>query len=464
MTGAGYSTPTPIQEAAIPALLDNRDVVGIAQTGTGKTAAFVLPILNQILHAHTRPMPNMCGALILAPTRELAAQIHDNIRLYGKYMDVTSTLVVGGVKPQKQIRALARGVNILVATPGRLEDHQSTGAVRLDDTTIVVLDEADQMLDMGFIPAIRRIMKTLPQKRQTVLFSATMPKQIRSLASDFLNKPSEISVAPASKPIDRIEQIVLHVAKAEKRQTLVDLLNKQGTDRAIVFTRTKHGANKVAQHLEKSGLTADAIHGNKSQGQRQRALAGFKAGEIKILVATDIAARGIDVDGISHVINFELPNVPEVYIHRIGRTARAGTSGIAISLCDPEERGLLRDIEKLIGRSFGGSPVLPKSAPSETTRGGEPLTATQRRNQRRKAKKREDQRAIGPKHEHAQPAATADAVTRPAQHAKRHGKKSSGSNARSGQNRPAQNRSGQKSTGRVHSNRNNTHANARQSA
>lgn len=349
---AGYDTPTPIQEAAIPVLLKKRDVVGIAQTGTGKTAAFVLPLLDQILNTHSRPMPGTCDVLVLAPTRELAAQIHENVRLYGKYMDMTSTIIVGGVKPGKQIKALKRGVNMLVATPGRLEDLQASDAVSLSDTRAVVLDEADQMLDMGFIPAIRRIMKKLPKKRQTVLFSATMPKQIRSLASDFLTKPQEIAVAPASKPIDRIEQTVLAVAKAEKRAKLVEVLKEQQPERAIVFSRTKHGANKVARHLENAGLTADAIHGNKSQGQRLRTLAGFKSGEISILVATDIAARGIDIDGVTHVINLDLPNVPEAYVHRIGRTARAGASGVAISFCDVEERDLLRDIEKLIGRSF----------------------------------------------------------------------------------------------------------------
>ncbi len=352
VSAAGYDNPTPIQKAAIPALLEKRDIVGIAQTGTGKTAAFVLPLLDQISNSFERPAPNTCDMLILAPTRELAAQIHENVRLYGKYVEMTSTIIVGGVKPGKQVRALSRGISVLVATPGRLEDLQSTGAISLHATKAVVLDEADQMMDMGFIPAIRRIMKSLPKKRQTILFSATMPKQIRSLANDFLHRPEEIAVTPASKPVDRINQSVIAVAKADKRQKLVEVLKGQEFERAIVFSRTKHGANKIARHLEQAGITADAIHGNKSQNQRERTLSGFKSGEISVLVATDIAARGIDIGGVSHVINFDLPNVPEAYVHRIGRTARAGASGVAISFCDVEERDLLRDIEKLIGRAF----------------------------------------------------------------------------------------------------------------
>ena len=352
VSAAGYDNPTPIQKAAIPALLKKRDIVGIAQTGTGKTAAFVLPLLDRISNSFERPEPNTCDVLILAPTRELAAQIHENVRLYGKYVEMTSTIIVGGVKPGKQVRALSRGISVLVATPGRLEDLQSSGAISLHATKAVVLDEADQMMDMGFIPAIRRIMKSLPKNRQTILFSATMPKQIRSLANDFLHRPEEIAVTPASRPVDRIKQSVIAVAKSDKRQKLVEVLNGQEFERAIVFSRTKHGANKIARHLEQAGITADAIHGNKSQNQRERTLDGFKSGEISVLVATDIAARGIDIGGVSHVINFDLPNVPEAYVHRIGRTARAGASGVAISFCDAEERDLLRDIEKLIGRAF----------------------------------------------------------------------------------------------------------------
>lgn len=365
----GYTQPTPIQAKAIPVVLDNRDMVGIAQTGTGKTAAFVLPILHQIINGLYRPSRGCCGALILAPTRELAMQIHESVQTYSRFVSVTTALLIGGVKPHKQIKSIARGVDIMIATPGRLEDLEASEALSLEETKIVVLDEADQMLDMGFIPAIRRIMSKLPRQRQTVLLSATMPKQIRHLAKDFLKNPVEVSVAPASKPIDRIDQIVLPVAKAEKRQKLVEILHNQDVKRAIVFTRTKHGANKLARHLEQAGLAADAIHGNKSQGQRQRALEGFKTGDIPVLVATDIAARGIDVDGVSHVVNFELPNVPEVYVHRIGRTARAGTEGVAISFCDAEERDLLRAIEKLIGRRFDAMPETEQSTSATPTKG-----------------------------------------------------------------------------------------------
>lgn len=359
VSAEGYTVPTPIQAEVIPAMLAGHDIIGIAQTGTGKTASFVLPLLHKISGQQNRPAPKTCGALILAPTRELAAQIADNIKSHGQFMRMSVAVVVGGANPRPQINAMAKGVDILVATPGRLEDHMQAGAIRLHQTAAVVLDEADQMLDMGFIPAIRRIMSKVPAARQTVLMSATMPKQIRGLAQDFLKNPKEISVTPASKPIERIDQTVLHVAKGDKRAKLVELMSDKAIDRAIVFTRTKHGANKVAQHLEKYGLRAGAIHGNKSQGQRQRTLAEFKSGDVPILVATDIAARGIDVDGVSHVVNFELPNVPEVYVHRIGRTARAGKSGIAITLCDAEERGLLRDIEKLIGKGIASEGNVP---------------------------------------------------------------------------------------------------------
>lgn len=341
----------------MPALLKGEDLVGIAQTGTGKTAAFVLPLLQKIHETRQKPQPKTCRALILAPTRELAAQIEEGIRTYGQFLNSTSAVIVGGAKPGPQVRAMARGVDILVATPGRLEDHMSTGAITLSQATTVVLDEADQMLDLGFMPAVRRILAALPRKRQTALLSATMPKQIRALADEFLYKPKEVAVAPQSKPIDRIEQTLVHVEKANKRQILVDVLKRETIERAVVFARTKHGSNKLAQVLEKNGLKADAIHGNKSQNQRVRTLEAFKAGKVPILVATDIAARGIDIDGVSHVINFDLPNVSEVFVHRIGRTARAGASGIAISICDETERDLLRDIEKLIGMRIELDPL-----------------------------------------------------------------------------------------------------------
>ncbi len=349
----GYDSPTPIQAQAIPAILSGVDVLGLAQTGTGKTAAFVLPLLHRIHELQNRPMPKTTTALILAPTRELAAQIADSIRAYGQKMRQSSTVVVGGVRAMPQARAMARGLDIIVATPGRLIDHMDAGAVRLDQTTTIVLDEADHMLDLGFLPAIRRILSALPRERQTILLSATMPKPIRALASDFLNNPTEIAVAPASTPIERIEQKVMLLERDAKRQALVEVLrDSENMNRAIVFTRTKHGADKVTRQLEQAGLSAAAIHGNKSQGQRQRALDSFRSGRTPILVATDIAARGIDVDGVSHVVNYELPNVPEAYVHRIGRTARAGHSGIAVSFCDREERPYLRDIERLIGMTL----------------------------------------------------------------------------------------------------------------
>lgn len=357
----GYTTATPIQTEVIPAMLAGRDVLGIAQTGTGKTAAFVLPLLQRILDRQTMRKPKHCGALILAPTRELAQQIAANIKAYSAFAKVSVAVIVGGVKPRPQVRALAAGVDIIVATPGRLLDHMNAGALHLDLTTSVVLDEADHMLDLGFVPAIRKIMARLPKARQTVLMSATMPKQIRKLAADFQTEPQEISVARVSRPIERVAQSVQHVAAGDKRAVLAGLLRDADDARAIVFTRTKHGADRVSRHLEAAGLPSAAIHGNKSQPQRERALAGFRSGRITVLVATDIAARGIDIDGVSHVINFELPNVPETYVHRIGRTARAGQSGIAVSLCAPEERKLLKDIEKLIGNRIDVQDATPES-------------------------------------------------------------------------------------------------------
>ena len=338
-------------------MLASKDILAIAQTGTGKTASFVLPLLDRLARNRRRTITTRsCGALILAPTRELAAQIADSIRTYGRFTRHSAAVIVGGVKPGPQIRAMARGVDIVVATPGRLLDHLASGAVHLGDTDIVVLDEADQMLDLGFMPAIRRILaKAQSGERQTVLLSATMPAPIRRLADEFLSDPLEISVAPAARPIEQIDQKAMHVDRPAKRQALLDILVGQDVERAIVFTRTKRGADKVNQHLQKAGLVADALHGNKSQGQRQRTLAGFRSGRVKVLVATDIAARGIDIDDVSHVVNYELPDVPEAYVHRIGRTARAGKSGIAVSLYDNSERAQLRDIERLIGRSLDGS-------------------------------------------------------------------------------------------------------------
>ena len=343
----GYDTPSPIQAQAIGPLLEGSDIVGIAQTGTGKTAAFVLPLLS-VLGEMEPPMKRGCRVLILAPTRELAAQILESVRNYGKHMHLTSTLVVGGVKPNKQIRDMAPGVDVLVATPGRLEDHMKEGVINLSRTDAVVLDEADQMMDMGFMPAIRRIMGRLPKERQTILFSATMPKPIRALANDFLEDPVEISVTAAAKPVEAIDQNAYLIRGETKPDLLAQILKADDMDRAIVFTRTKRGADKVTRQLEKEGLSAVAIHGNKSQNQRIKALNMFKDGKATIMVATDIAARGIDIDDVSHVVNYELPNIPDAYVHRIGRTARAGRKGVAISLVGNDERAYLRDIETLM--------------------------------------------------------------------------------------------------------------------
>lgn len=355
----GYRTPTPIQAEVIPHLLAGGDVLGIAQTGTGKTASFVLPLLQRIAEGKTRRSARFAEALILAPTRELASQIAEEIERYSRHTRVAVAVVVGGVKPGPQVRALSHGVDIIVATPGRLLDHMSSGAVDLRKTRFAVLDEADHMLDLGFIPAIRKIMAALPKKRQTALLSATMPAEIRRLAAQFQTNPTEVAVSPVARPIEEIAQSVVAVDRASKRAVLSKILAAEDVTRAIVFTRTKHGADKVKRHLDGAGLAAAAIHGNKSQSQRQRALDAFRSGASPILVATDIAARGIHVDDVSHVINFELPEVAEVYVHRIGRTARAGHTGVAISLCDPGERKLLRAIERLTGKSIASGAAVP---------------------------------------------------------------------------------------------------------
>jgi ATP-dependent RNA helicase RhlE len=343
----GYSNPTPIQSQAIPPVLAGRDLCGIAQTGTGKTAAFALPILQRLAASPRRPTPRTCRALVLGPTRELASQIADNFRAYGVATPLSTAVVFGGVSIGRQREQLARGVDILVATPGRLLDLIDNRWLTLADVQVLVLDEADRMLDLGFIHALRRIVKLLPQQRQTLLFSATMPRAIALLADDYLDDPVKVVVAPAATTAERIDQRVVFVPSERKRDTLATMLRDPTFVRVLVFTRTKHGADRVVRHLAAAGIEAAAIHGNKSQPQRERALAGFRDGETRVLVATDIAARGIDVDNVSHVINFELPNVPEDYVHRIGRTARAGAAGIAVALCSDEERTYLRDIEKL---------------------------------------------------------------------------------------------------------------------
>jgi ATP-dependent RNA helicase RhlE len=343
----GYEKPTSIQAQAIPFLLQGRDLLGIAQTGTGKTAAFALPILNRLLENRVRPAPGTARALILAPTRELAAQIADSFRAYGQFMRPSVGVIVGGVSHRPQIEMLSRGLEVLVATPGRLLDHIGSGRLKLAATQILVLDEADHMLDLGFIVPIRQIVSKLPKQRQTLLFSATMPKEIAGLAADMLHTPAEVSVTPVATTAERVDQHVFLVDGGAKRDMLVELMSDAQVSRAIVFTRTKRGADRVAQHLGSAGVGAEAIHGNKSQSQRLRALDGFRRGHTRVLVATDIAARGIDVDGVTHVVNYELPETPEAYVHRIGRTARAGASGRAISLCDNGERSLLRQIERL---------------------------------------------------------------------------------------------------------------------
>lgn len=342
----GYSAPTPIQAQAIPGVLAGKDLLGIAQTGTGKTAAFSLPILHLLAQNKQTPIRRGCRALVLSPTRELASQIGASVKTYGRKLGITMTVVFGGMPAGPQRRAMARGVDVLIATPGRLIDHIEQGDIDLSATEFFVLDEADQMLDLGFVKPIRRIVAQMPRKRQNLFFSATMPADIGKLAGELLTDPVKVSVTPASTTVERIAQKVIHVERTRKRALLLDLLSNEDMARTLVFTRTKRGADRVARQLEAAQIRASAIHGNKSQSQRERALAAFRNSKIRVLVATDIAARGIDIDQVTHVINFELPEVPEAYVHRIGRTARAGSTGVAISFCDGEERGLLRDIER----------------------------------------------------------------------------------------------------------------------
>ncbi len=342
----GYTEPTPIQAQAIPHVLEGKDLLGCAQTGTGKTAAFALPILQRLaaVPRHDRAI----RVLVLAPTRELATQIGESFRVYGSNTGLKQTVIFGGVGQNPQVDAVRRGVDILVATPGRLLDLMGQGFVKLDRIEVLVLDEADRMLDMGFIHDVRRIINAVPRKRQTLLFSATMPPEIQQLANNILINPVSVAVTPVASTVEMIQQSVYFVEKQDKAALLEDLLRDKIVKRVLVFTRTKHGANKVVKQLANARIIAEAIHGNKSQTARERALANFKSGATRVLVATDIAARGIDVENITHVINYDLPNEPETYVHRIGRTARAGASGFAWSFCDTEEREYLRDIERLI--------------------------------------------------------------------------------------------------------------------
>lgn len=347
----GYTTPTPVQQQSIPPLLEGRDVLGVAQTGTGKTAAFALPVL-QIMNRKKPQGKRFIRALILSPTRELAAQIDERFAAYSEHMDLRHRVIFGGVNQNPQVRALQKGLDILVATPGRLLDLIGQGHIDITSVEFFVLDEADRMLDMGFIRDIEKVIKLLPKQRQNLLFSATMPKSIAKLAGTFLNNAVMVDVSPKEMTVDRIEQKIMFLRKADKRRLLVQLIKEERVKCGIVFTRTKHGANRLVKQLDQSNIAAAAIHGNKSQGARTKALAGFKNGNIPILVATDIASRGIDVDGITHVFNYDLPNEPESYVHRIGRTARAGRSGIAYAFCDDTESGYLVGIQQLIGKEI----------------------------------------------------------------------------------------------------------------
>ena len=353
-----YGKPTPIQHQAIPIVLQGRDLLGIAQTGTGKTAAFMLPSLDRLVAASRgRPMPGRARMLVLAPTRELAAQIADGARTYAKGQHISVGVIFGGVPVPRSIREVSRGLDVLVATPGRLLDLVDQRALDLSALEILVLDEADQMLDLGFIHALKRIVRLIPEKRQTLFFSATMPKSIRQLADAYLKNPAEVAVTPVATTAERIDQSVTFVNQAEKQALLTMFFQSTSIDRSLVFSRTKHGADKIVRFLAASGIEANAIHGNKSQAQRERALGLFRSGEVPILVATDIAARGIDIPGVSHVVNFDLPDVPEQYVHRIGRTARAGAEGKALAFCSPDERLNLRDIEKLVRMKLADRPL-----------------------------------------------------------------------------------------------------------
>lgn len=348
----GYKTPTPIQQQAIPIILRKQDILGCAQTGTGKTAAFAIPILQLLDAAHAERQQHRIKVLILTPTRELAIQIGESFAAYGRNLLMRHTVIFGGVPQGAQVQALKKGVDILIATPGRLLDLINQGYINIKNLDMFVLDEADRMLDMGFIHDVKRVVAMLPQKRQTLFFSATMPPEIQKLANTILVNPEKVEVTPVSSTADTVSQAIYFVDKKDKRMLLQHVLDTEKITRALVFTRTKHGADKVVKDLQRAGIKAEAIHGNKSQNARQRALSNFKDGMLRALIATDIAARGIDIDDLSHVINYEIPEVPETYVHRIGRTGRAGNSGTAISFCDDEERADLRNILKLIGKQI----------------------------------------------------------------------------------------------------------------
>ncbi|HTT07533.1 MAG TPA: DEAD/DEAH box helicase [Gammaproteobacteria bacterium] len=389
----GHGTPTPIQSKAIPVILAGRDVLAAAQTGTGKTGAFGVPLLERLKSG--RASSGLPRALILTPTRELAAQVAASLRAYSRHLSLKIEAVFGGVGIHPQIRALRGGVDILVATPGRLIDHLEQKTVRLSGIEVLVLDEADRMLDMGFIPAVRRILSVLPQRRQNLLFSATFPTEVRTLAASFMHNPEVIEVAPRNATAERVTQHVHPVSREYKRALLSHLVSSRNWGQTLVFTRTKHGADRLARQLEQDGISTAAIHGDKSQGARTRALSEFKAGRVRVLVATDIAARGIDIEQLPQVVNYELPHVPEDYIHRIGRTGRASASGVAVSLVCPEERQQLKDIERLLKRSIPSSVVEDFSPPAIVQRPAQPQPAAHRRHNHQAQKKHRAHRNSG---------------------------------------------------------------------
>ena len=402
LTTEGYEVPTPVQELAIPPLLQGKDVLGVAQTGTGKTAAFALPVLQAMLGEQPRSKRKI-RALVLSPTRELAAQIGDRFAAYSTELDLRHMVIFGGVNQNPQVRALRRGLDILVATPGRLLDLVGQGYIDLTEVEFFVLDEADRMLDMGFIHDIRKVLRILPKSRQNLLFSATMPGSIAELAGSFLRDAVRVEVTPETVTVERIEQRVMFVKKADKRRLLAELIKDFDVRCGMVFTRTKHGANRLVKQLDQAGIDAAAIHGNKSQNARNKAMNGFRSGEIPILVATDIASRGIDVDGVTHVFNFDLPNEPESYVHRIGRTARAGKSGLAIAFCDDSEGAYLRAIERLTGvvitvdedHEYHDPQAVPSAATARKPRRSSPPQRNQNSNQNGRPPRRRRRRRSG---------------------------------------------------------------------
>jgi len=426
LTEEGYREPTPVQARTLSPAIEGRDVLGIAQTGTGKTAAFALPILNWLGSEPCKAMPKRPFALILAPTRELAIQIGDSLATYGRHLPLRACTIYGGVGQGKQVNQLKRGAHILVATPGRLLDLMSQGHVHLNELETFVLDEADRMLDMGFLPALKRILRELPEERQSLFFSATLPPSIKSFAEQLLYKPVTVRIAPKSVSVEKIDQRFVLLAKNEKRHALKKLLAEDDVDRAIVFTKTKRGANRLTQHLEKSGVLAVAIHGNKSQSARQKALAAFRDNKVQVLVATDVAARGIDIPGVSHVVNFDLPREPESYVHRIGRTGRAGAEGVAISFCLPEEKRELRAIEKLIGKKANVTmPAGGKESPKSNKPSNKSASKPGRKTSNKPGKKKSESGQASSKRKRRTPAKAKAATDKPKRNKRRKRKSAS---------------------------------------